>query len=95
MRPQCEWDEAKAEANLQKHGVSFEEAETVFDDPLSLTVLDPDHSVDEERFVDIGQSDKKRLLVVVYTERRKKLRLISARLATRAERITYEEETPS
>ncbi len=95
MKPQCEWDEAKAEANLQKHGVSFEEAETVFDDPLAITIFDPYHSADEERFVDVGQSNRKRILVVAYTERRKKFRLISARLATRAERISYEEETAS
>ncbi|MCI0696972.1 BrnT family toxin [candidate division KSB1 bacterium] len=93
MRPNFEWDENKAEENLRKHGVSFDEAETVFDDPLSITISDPDHSIGEERFIDIGESNKRRILVVVYTERGKKTRLISARRATRAERKKYEEET--
>jgi len=93
MKPLLEWDEEKAQTNLQKHRVSFEEAETVFDDPLSMTIPDPDHSIGEERFIDIGQSNKKRVLAVVYTERRKKIRLISARLATRVERKKYEEES--
>ena len=93
MKPLFEWDEEKAKTNLQKHGVSFEEAETVFDDPLSITIPDPDHSIDEERFIDVGQSSKKRILAVVYTERRKRIRLISARIATRAERKNYEEES--
>jgi len=93
MKPLSEWDEEKAQANLQKHGVSFEEADSVFDDPLSITIPDPDHSIGEDRYIDIGQSSKKRILVVVYAERRKRIRLISARLATRAERKKYEEGT--
>jgi len=92
MKPLYEWDENKAKENLRKHKVSFEEAETVFDDPLSITVADPDHSEDEERWIDIGISKKKQILVVVYTERGKKLRIISARKATRAERKKYEKE---
>ena len=95
MKPTSEWDEKKAEENLRKHRVSFDEAETVFDDPLAITISDPEHSADEDRFIDIGQSNQKRILVVAYTERGKKVRLISARLATRAERKKYEEENPS
>jgi len=92
MKPLYEWDDNKAKENLRKHKVSFEEAETVFDDPLSITVADPDHSEDEERWIDIGISKKKQILVVVYTERGKKIRIISARKATRAERKKYEKE---
>ncbi len=95
MKPLYEWDEKKAKENLRKHKVSFEEAETVFDDPLSITVADPDHSTDEERWIDIGTSKKKQILVVVYTEREKKIRIISARKATRAERKKYEKENTS
>ena len=92
MQTLFEWDSNKAEANLPKHGVSFEEAQTVFTDPLSITLADPDHSEDEERFIDIGMSDNRRVLVVVYTERVQRIRLISARKATPAERKQYEEE---
>ena len=92
MKTLFEWDEEKAQANLRKHGVSFEEAQTVFTDPLAMTIPDPDHSIDEARFIIIGESDKKRILVVAHTERKKKIRLISARKATRAERKKYEEE---
>jgi len=88
-----EWDRDKAGANLHKHGVDFEEAQTIFTDPLSITLPDPDHSEDEERFIDIGMSDNHRVLVVVYTERGPRIRLISARKATPAERKQYEEET--
>ena len=87
-----EWDEEKARANLQKHQVNFEEAQTVFVDPLAITISDPDHSIKEDRFIIIGESQKRRILVVVYTERKKKIRLISARRASRAERKKYEEE---
>lgn len=87
-----EWDPEKARANLRKHGVSFDEAATVFLDVLSLTGDDPDHSVGEERFVTFGLSSTGRLLVVGYTERSERIRIISARLATRAERRLYEEE---
>jgi uncharacterized DUF497 family protein len=86
-----EWDEGKAESNLKAHDVSFREATTVFADPISITISDPDHSSVEMRFLDIGLSYLGRLLVVSYTERGKKTRLISARLATRNERNQYEE----
>ena len=92
MKPTFEWDETKAKENLRDHHVDFDEAETVFDDLLSITIPDPDHSEDEERFVDIGESDSGRVLVVSYTERGRNIRLISARLASRAERRKYEEE---
>jgi uncharacterized protein len=84
-----EWDDAKARTNLSKHGVSFEEAKTVFDDPLYVDFYDPDHSDDEARFI-IGMSEQRRLLLVSYTERGQTARLISARTATRSERNTYE-----
>jgi uncharacterized DUF497 family protein len=86
-----EWDEVKAEANRKKHQVSFDEATTVLADPLSITIPDPDHSADEQRFVDIGISDRGRLLVVIYTERGATIRIISRRSATRSERKLYEE----
>jgi uncharacterized DUF497 family protein len=92
METLFEWGEAKAKTNLRKHGVSFDEAQTVFTDPLAMTIPDPDHSADEARFIIIGESDKKRILVVAHTERKKKIRLISARKATRSEREKYEEE---
>lgn len=88
-----EWDRQKAEANLRKHRVSFEEAQTVFTDPLSITLPDPDHSEDEERYMDIGMSDNQRVLVVGYTERGQRIRLINARKATPRERKQYEEES--
>ena len=87
-----EWDPAKARANLAKHGVDFAEAATAFGDPLSLTVPDPDHSVSEQRYITMGVSYSQRLLVVAHTEAGDRLRLISARRATRAERKHYEEE---
>ena len=86
------WDREKADANFRKHGVDFEEAASTFDDPLSITIPDPDHSQDEERFVLVGESRAGRLLVVAHTERGNEIRLINARLATRRERQTYEEE---
>jgi len=87
---QFEWDETKARSNLSKHKVSFAEAKTVFDDPLYVDFYDPDHSEDEERFLIIGQSQRGRILVVSYTERMDKTRLISAREATRREKDAYE-----
>ena len=86
------WDRDKAAANLRKHGVDFEEAATAFGDPLSITIPDPDHSVGEERLLLVGQSARGRLLVVAHTERDDEIRLINARLATRRERETYEQE---
>jgi uncharacterized DUF497 family protein len=93
MQAFFEWDRQKAEANLRKHGVSFEEAQTVFTDPLSITLSDPDHSEDEVRFIDIGMSDNQRVLAVGYTERGQHIRLINARKASARERKQYEEET--
>ena len=89
---QFEWNEQKAEANLKKHEVSFDEAKTVFDDSLFVIFADPDHSLEEKRFVIMGESNQNRLLVVSYTERPPTTRLISARKATRAERKKYEED---
>jgi uncharacterized protein len=86
-----EWDDNKAATNFSKHGVSFEEVKTVFDDPLYVDFYDPDHSEDEERYLIVGQSNRGRLLIVSYTEREDSIRLISAREVTRAEREAYEE----
>ena len=86
-----EWDKAKASANLRKHGVSFEEAATVFADELSLTIPDPDHSQAEARFILLGTSYLGKMLVVVHTERGDSIRIISARPASRRERQQYEE----
>jgi uncharacterized DUF497 family protein len=86
-----EWDAAKAETNLKEHGVSFDEATTVFRDTLSITISDPNHSGSEDRFIDIGMSHRMQLLVVSYTERQDRIRIISARRATRAERKSYKE----
>ncbi len=88
---QFEWDENKAASNLSKHGVSFEEAKTVFDDPLYVDFFDPDHSDEEERYLIVGKSNRGRLLIVSYTERGNSIRLISARVVTRAEGEAYEE----
>ena len=88
---QFEWNTEKAKVNLSKHQVSFDEAETVFDDPLFVIFADPDHSFEENRFIIMGESKQNRLLVVSYTERPTKTRLISAREATRPERKKYEE----
>ena len=87
-----EWDKTKAEANLLKHEVSFDEAKTVFNDPLYIDFYDPDHSDREDRYIIIGESQQSRLLIVSYTEREHKTRLISAREATRREREYYEED---
>ncbi len=86
-----EWSAQKAAANLRKHGVSFDEAASVFFDPLSATGDDPDHSADERRFVTFGMSSSIRLLVVAHAQHEDAIRIISARLATRAERKLYEE----
>jgi hypothetical protein len=90
MDAEFEWGTEKAESNLKKHGVSFEEAATVFFDPLSLTIPDPLNSEDENRFVTTGLSNHQRHLVVVHSERDDKIRIISARLATASERKKYE-----
>lgn len=85
-----EWDADKAERNHRKHRVTFAEAVTTFIDPLAITVADPDHSDAEQRFVQMGITDQGRCVVVVYAERGGRIRLISARRATRHERKRYE-----
>jgi uncharacterized DUF497 family protein len=87
---QIEWDPKKAAANLEKHGVSFEEAASIFADPLATTVADPDHSVDEDRFLTTGLSNQKRIVVIWHTDREDGVRIIGARPATPQERRTYE-----
>ncbi len=86
-----EWDPQKAAINLRKHKVSFEEATTALDDPLSATAFDPDHSVGENRFITFGISNHGRLLVVSHGEEGEVIRIISARLASKNERRIYEE----
>ncbi len=86
-----EWDPKKAESNARKHGVTFDEASTLFADPLALLMPDPDHSLGEERYLVLGTSSQGRLLVVAFAERLPRTRLISARQATRQERRRYEE----
>ena len=86
-----EWDNNKAITNLQKHGISFTEAATVFGDPLSTTFPDPDHSINERRFITIGLSSDSRIIILSHTDRGDRIRIISARKATRKERRFYEE----
>jgi uncharacterized protein len=86
-----EWDENKAQTNLHKHKISFKEAVTVFHDPLVATIPDPDHSDEEDRFIAIGYSNRNRLLVVSFTERDNKTRIINCRKAEPVEREIYEE----
>lgn len=86
-----EWNPDKAKLNVEKHGISFQEAATVFNDPLSVTFPDPDHSIGENRYVIIGISRSRQPLVVAHTDRGEKVRIISARKATRPERRFYEE----
>jgi uncharacterized protein len=85
-----EWDPKKATRNRVKHGISFEEAATAFSDPLSLTIFDPDHSGDEDRFILVGATSTGRFVVVAHVERAAIVRIISARLATKQERRVYE-----
>jgi len=87
-----EWDEEKASLNYKKHKVDFEEATTVFLDPFSMTIPDPEHSEFEARYIDLGLSDKRRLLTVVYPERGLNIRIISCRKASNSERNFYEKE---
>lgn len=87
-----EWDQEKAKENIRKHQVGFEEAKTVFNDPFSITIPDPQHSIDECRYIDVGYSSKGQLLVVVYTEREPNIRIISCRKAAKSERRIYEYE---
>jgi uncharacterized DUF497 family protein len=86
-----EWDPSKAAANLRKHGVSFNEAATVFGDFLGATAADPDHSMDEHRHITVGLSNRGRLLMVAHAERGERIRIISARTLTPNERRAYEE----
>jgi uncharacterized protein len=88
-----EWDPAKARRNRRSHRVSFEEAASVFGDPLTLTYPDPDHSVSEQRFITVGTSSANRVLIVAHTDRNENIRIISARKATPLERKRYEEKT--
>jgi uncharacterized protein len=88
-----DWDPKKAARNLRKHRVSFNEAATVFGDRLGTTVSDPDHSLAEDRYITVGMSSRRRLLIVAHTERGERIRIINARELTRAERDAYEEET--
>ena len=93
MKATVQWDPIKARSNWRKHGVTFEEAATVFGDPLSSTIPDPLHSDTGERFVMVGQSIQRRLLVVVHTDREGFIRIIRSRAANAHERKTYEEAT--
>ncbi len=86
-----EWDPVKARQNFHKHGVTFEEASSIFYDPLAVTGADPNHSEDEERLITFGMSSQGRLLVVSQIERGEAIRIISARVATQSERHIYEE----
>ena len=90
---ELEWDPDKERSNLERHGVDFTEAATVFGDPLELTISDPDHSVGEFRFLSIGHSVRNRILLVSYTEREERIRIISARTASPRERRQYESGT--
>ena len=88
-----EWNPKKAAKNFRKHRVSFNEGATVLGDPLATTAPDPDHSMDENRYITVGMSDRRRLVMVAHTERGERIRIISARELTRAEREAYEKET--
>ena len=91
MSLQFEWNPEKAKSNLKKHQVNFEEASTVFDDPMFITFLDEEHSLDEERYITIGFSRSNRLLLVAHTDHQGQIRIISARKATKHEQKFYEE----
>ena len=91
MKRHFEWDDEKARTNLQKHGIGFDEASTIFDDPLFITALDDEHSIDEERYITIGLSSKQRILMVAHTERNENIRIISSRKATKNEEKFYAE----
>ena len=85
------WDEVKAKENLKKHGVNFEEGKTIFNDSFLFTFPDIEHSVNEERYINIGLSANGRILIVIHTERQEKIRIVSCRKATARERRFYEE----
>lgn len=91
MTAKFEWDRRKAQHNLDKHNVSFDEAKTIFDDEMYITVIDEEHSTDEERYITLGLSRRGRLLLVAHTERSQFIRIISARPATRKEEQFYAE----
>lgn len=93
MGIEFEWDPDKAKENLKKHKVSFNDAGTVFGDPLSMTYYDPDHSIDENRYITVGLSRPGNVLMVSHTDRGNRIRIISARKATRRERRFYEEQS--
>ena len=93
MRVEFEWDPKKAAKNLRKHRISFNEATTVFGDPLGTTMPDPNHSLVEDRYITVGMPSRRRLVMVAHTERGERVRIISARELTQAEREAYEEET--
>jgi uncharacterized DUF497 family protein len=86
-----EWDPKKAAKNLRKHKVSFTEAATIFSDPLSVTVRDPDHSLEESRYITVGLSNRLRLVIVSHLDRGERTRIVSARQLTRGEREAHEE----
>jgi uncharacterized DUF497 family protein len=88
---QIEWDPEKAESNLRKHNVGFDEAATVFDDPQFITLLDEEHSIGEERYITVGRSNRDRLLLVAHTDRDGRIRIISARKVTNHEQRFYED----
>lgn len=92
MPLEFEWDQSKAASNRKKHGVTFEEASSVFGDPRAAIFDDPGHSIEEQREILIGHSDRNRLLIVSFTERGEKIRIISARRASKRERKDYEEK---
>jgi uncharacterized DUF497 family protein len=92
MSIQFEWDEEKASGNENKHGVTFEEARTIFNDPFAITIADPAHSANEDRWLDIGFSSQGRLLVVWYVERGGSIRIIGCRRATKTEERVYTDE---
>jgi uncharacterized protein len=91
MKLTFEWDEEKDLSNQKKHGVGFDEARSVFSDPRSITIIDEQHSDEEDRYIDIGTSSRGRLIVVSYTEREPNIRIISCRKATKSEQKTYEQ----
>ena len=91
MKPRFVWDAGKAARNMDTHAVSFEEAATVFDDPVFVMFVDEEHSVDEQRYITVGLSERGRLLVVAHTERDAQSRIISARKATKKEEQFYAE----
>jgi uncharacterized DUF497 family protein len=90
MEAEFEWDEEKADLNLKSHGIAFEEAKSVWEDLFNIELFDQDHSIDENRFLMIGESSEHRLLIISFTERGDKVRIISARELTPKERRDYE-----